>query len=160
MCGNQRLIASVAPGTYTVVLRGKTNGIGLVEVYDISGTVSSRFANISTRGKVEQGDNGAMIAGFIIGAPPSQPGEARRVIIRARGPSLSSAGIANALNDTTLDLYRGSQLILSNDNWKTNSTAVQQELAGYGLAPTNDRESVNRDHARSGQLQRRRAREE
>ncbi len=136
------LVTSLAPGNYTAVLRGKANGIGLVEVYDIENTVSTRFANISTRAKVEQNDNGALIAGFIIGAPNGQPGTAQRVILRALGPSLQSAGVTGSLSDTTLDLYRGSQLILSNDNWKSNSTADRDELASRGVAPSNDKESA------------------
>ena len=113
------ILASLTPGTYTAILRGKTNGIGLVEAYDISATASSHFVNISTRAKVEQGDNGALIAGFIIAPPENQPGTTRRVVIRAVGPTLSNFGITNALADPTLDIYRGSQLILSNDNWKS-----------------------------------------
>ncbi|MGI9086134.1 MAG: Calx-beta domain-containing protein [Chthoniobacterales bacterium] len=136
------LVTSLAPANYTLILRGSTNGIGLVEVYDISRTTASRFANIATRGKVEQGDNGAMIAGFIIGMPPGQTGVTRRLVIRANGPSLTSAGVSGALVDPTLDLYRGSQLILSNDNWKTNSTADRNELTGFGLAPNNDKEAA------------------
>ena len=98
--------------------------------------------NISTRAKVEQGDNGALIAGFILAPPANQPGTARRVVIRAVGPTLSNFGITNALADPTLDIYRGSQLILSNDNWKSNSAAAQQELLSLSLAPINDRESA------------------
>lgn len=136
------LVVSLAPANYTVILRSATNGVGLVEIYDIEGTAGSRFANISTRGKVEEGDNGAMIAGFIIAAPGDQPGTPQRVVLRATGPSLRSAGISNALADTTLDLYRGSRLILSNDNWRSNSASDQQELRSYNLAPGNDREAA------------------
>ncbi|HSH38888.1 MAG TPA: hypothetical protein VK993_08885 [Chthoniobacterales bacterium] len=107
-----------------------------------SGPAPSRLANISTRCKVEQGDNGALIAGFIVGAPANQAGEAQRVRIRAICPSLYETGVAGALEDTTLDLYRGSQLILSNDNWKANTPADQQELSAYGLAPRSDKESA------------------
>ena len=136
------ILASLTPGTYTAILRGKTNGIGLVEAYDISATASSHFVNISTRAKVEQGDNGALIAGFILAPPANQPGTARRVVIRAVGPTLSNFGITNALADPTLDIYRGSQLILSNDNWKSNSAAAKEELQSLNLAPINDRESA------------------
>ncbi|MGZ5024555.1 MAG: hypothetical protein ACXWBS_06800, partial [Chthoniobacterales bacterium] len=129
-------------GTYTAILRGTTNGVGLIEVYDVSSSASSSLVNISTRGKIEKTDNGAMIAGFIIQAPSGQAGSATRVVVRASGPSLQSAGISDALADSTLDLYRGSQLILSNDNWKSNSTADQNELKSLGLAPSNDKESA------------------
>lgn len=136
------IVANLSPAAYTAILRGKTNGVGLLEVYDVSRTSFSRFVNISTRSKVERGDNGAMIAGFISGAPPDQPGSAQRLVVRTTGPSLASAGVSDALEDTTLELYRGSQRILLNDNWKTNSQADQQELKANGLAPKNDKESA------------------
>ena len=136
------IVVTIAPGAYTAILRGKTNGVSLVEAYDISGTASSRFANISTRCKIEQGDNGALIAGFIVSSPPNQPGTTQQVVIRAIGPSLKNYGISGALADTTLDIYRGSQLILSNDNWKSNTQQNQQALQSNGLAPANDKEAA------------------
>jgi hypothetical protein len=136
------IVAAIAPGTYTAILRGKSNGVGLIEVYDISNDLSTKLVNISTRGKVEMGDNGAMIAGFIVSAPQNQPGTSQRIAIRAIGPSLKNYGINDALADTTLDIYRGSQLILSNDNWQSNSLADQQALQSNGLAPANVKESA------------------
>ncbi|MEY2561282.1 MAG: hypothetical protein QOG51_1697 [Verrucomicrobiota bacterium] len=136
------IVSILAPTAYTAILRGKTNGNGLVEVYDVAASASSQLVNISTRLKVGPGDNGALIAGFILAAPPERPGTAQRIAIRAIGPSLKNFGITNALADTTLDLYRGSQLILSNDNWKTNSAQDQQTLQSNGLAPTNDKEAA------------------
>jgi hypothetical protein len=136
------LVAILAPGTYTAILRGKTNGTGLLEAYDISGIAAAKLGNISTRGKVEMGDNGAMIGGFIVAAPQNQPGTAQRVVIRAIGPSLNNFGISDTLLDPTLDIYRGSQLILSNDNWKSNSQTNQQILQSNGMAPSNDKESA------------------
>ncbi len=136
------IVATLSPANYTAILRANQNGIGLVEVYNIDRDQPARFENIATRGKVESGDNGPMIGGFIIVAADGQAGAGQRVVIRATGPSLKSAGISNALADTTLDLYRGSQLILSNDNWKTNSVADQNELKATGLAPQNDKEAA------------------
>lgn len=135
-------ITILSPGSYTAILRGKGNGNGLLEVYDISGTAPSRLSNISTRTKVETGDNGAMIAGFIVSAPQNQPGTVQRVVIRALGLSLKNFGVDDALADPTLDIYRGSQLILSNDNWTTNSQSNQQILQSNGLAPTNNKEAA------------------
>ena len=133
------IVATLAPGTYTAVLRGKSNGNGLVEVYDIGGTASSRFVNISTRSRVNEGDNGAMIAGFIVAAPGDEQGTTQRVVIRAIGTSLSDAGIKDVLEDPTLEIYRGSQKILENDDWKSDQ---RQELQASGLAPTKDREAA------------------
>lgn len=136
------IVATIPPGTYTTILRGKANGVGLIEVYDVSNDLSTKLVNISTRGKVEMGDNGAMIAGFIVSAPQNQPGTTQRVAIRGLGPSLKNFGINDALLDPTLDIYRGSELILSNDNWTTNSQATQQILQSNGLAPSNNKEAA------------------
>lgn len=139
------IVASVPPGNYTAILRGKTNGVGLVEVYDLSSTTSTRLVNISTRAKVGEGDNGALIAGFIIAAPENQPGTAQRVIIRAIGASLENAGIGDALADPTLEIYRGSLKILENDNWTTQTeegVGSSSEIEATGLQPSNDKEAV------------------
>lgn len=128
------IVATLPPGLYTAILRGKTNGVGLVELYDLSVNSKSVVVNISTRAKVEQGDNGALIGGFII-----QGTDPQRVIIRAVGPSLKTFGVTDALLDPTLDLYRGSSKILSNDNWKSTQ---QTEIQATGLAPTNDKEAA------------------
>jgi uncharacterized repeat protein (TIGR03803 family) len=133
------IVATLAPGTYTAILRGKTNGTGLVEVYDISRTTASRFVNIATRSRVNEGDNGAMIAGIIVGSPEGQPGSTQRLVIRAIGPSLASAGITDVLDNPTLEIYRGTQKILENDDWKTDQ---RQALQATGLAPTKDKEAA------------------
>jgi hypothetical protein len=133
------VVATLAPGIYTAILRGKTNGSGLVELYDISGTTPSRLVNIATRARVNEGDEGAMIAGFIVATPQDQPGTAQRVVIRAIGPSLSAAGITDVLENPTLEIYRGSEKILQNDDWKTNQ---RQLLEGSGLAPRHDKEAA------------------
>lgn len=133
------IVATVAPGNYTAILRGKTNGVALVEAYDISSTATSRLVNISTRSKVERGDNGAMIAGFIIAAPSNLPGTAQRVVIRALGPSLEEAGVMDALQDPTLEIYRGSQKILENDDWESDQ---EEELSQSGVAPQNNQEAA------------------
>jgi hypothetical protein len=141
------IVATLSPGAYTVILRGKTNGIGLVEAYDLSASTSTRLVNISTRAKVGQGDNGALIAGFIVAAPENQPGTAQQVVIRAIGPSLRNGGanISDALLDPTLEIYRGSQKILENDNWKTQTSkgvGTRAQIEATGLQPSNDKEAV------------------
>ena len=59
--------------------------------------------------------------------------------MRAIGPSLSNAGVGQVLPDPTLDLLDSSgAVIASNDDWRTGGV----DLAGLGLAPTDDRESA------------------
>lgn len=124
------------PGSYTVVVRGKNNaiGVGLVEVYDLDRTVDSKLANISTRGFVDTGDN-VMIAGAIVTGSSST-----NVLIRAIGPSLSSFGVSNALQDPMLQLRDSNgALVASNDNWRSDQEAP---ILASSLGPTDNRESV------------------
>jgi hypothetical protein len=130
------ILTTLAPGAYTVILRGNAGatGIGLVELYDLQISASSKLANLSTRGLVGA-DPGVMIGGTIVTGQDNA-----RVAFRALGPSLSAAGIANALGDPELDLFdvNGTR-IASNNNWKDSQQAV---IASAGLAPANDLESA------------------
>src|SRR5204863_9653314 len=62
------IVATLNPGPYTAILKGKNNGVGvgLVEVYDLAQAAASKLANISTRGFVSIGGD-IMIGGFILG---------------------------------------------------------------------------------------------
>jgi len=129
------LVINLGAGSWTVVVRGKNNttGVGLVEVYDLDQAADSQLANISTRGRIETGEN-VMIGGFIIG------GNGARGIVRALGPSLTQAGVSGALADPTLSLRdaNGTEIARNND-WKTDQ---QVEIQATGVAPANDRESA------------------
>jgi hypothetical protein len=96
-------------------------------------TAPTVLANISTRLKVETGDNAA-IAGFIVTGP-----QAKKVIIRAIGPSLRITGqLANPI----LELYSGTTLLASNDDWKNSTPADKQAIIDSTIPPTNDFESA------------------
>ena len=62
------IIATLAPGSYTAILRGNNGetGNGVFEVYDLDAAAKSMLANVSARGLVQTGDD-VLIAGFIIG---------------------------------------------------------------------------------------------
>jgi hypothetical protein len=107
------IVQSLNPGTYTAVLAGKggTTGVALLEVYDLDRTVDSRLANISTRGRVEQGDNVLIGGTIVLGNGPTT------VLFRAMGPSLK--GVEGKLQDPTLELYdRFGTQIASNNDWQ------------------------------------------
>jgi hypothetical protein len=130
------LPASPAGIGYTAIMSGvnDTTGLGLVEVYDLDSAADSKLANISTRGPVLKGI-GVMIGGVIVVGPDPQ-----KVIVRALGPSLGSAGVMGALRDPTLELHDSEgNLIASNDNWRDTQEA---EILATGLQPTNDMESA------------------
>jgi len=132
------IVATLAPGAYTVILRQDDGGtgIGLVEAYDLDQAVNSTLANISSRGFVDVEDN-AMIAGFISGNSLNGAGT---ILVRAIGPSLSSSGVASTLQDPTLELRDSNGALLqANNNWKDTQAS---EIMATGFAPTDDRESA------------------
>jgi hypothetical protein len=93
-----------------------------------------QLLNISTRLRVLTGDN-VLIGGFILLGP-----DAKRVIIRGLGPSLSSQGVPGPLADPTLELHAGDgTLIASNDNWKSDN---QAEIEATTIPPSDDLESA------------------
>ena len=130
--------ATLAPGNYTAIVRGKNNtsGVALVEVYDLSQAVPAKLANISTRAFVSTGNN-VVIAGFVLG----NHNGVDRIVVRGIGPSLTAFGVPNALANPTLELRDGNgALLVANNDWQDNP-AQAAELTAAGLAPTNQLES-------------------
>jgi hypothetical protein len=82
-------------------------------------------------------DPNALIGGFFVGGS-----ESKQILVRAIGPSLTPAGVPNALADPTLELHDGQgALIDSNDDWMINNPQKTQ-IQNSGLAPTNAKESA------------------
>jgi hypothetical protein len=142
ICGNNNLEsaidATLSPGAYTAVVRGKNNttGVALIEVFDVSQTVAAKLANISTRAVVSIGDD-IVIAGFILGNNSGND----RIIARGIGPSLAAFGVSPALANPTLELRDNNGTIISSNNDWQDSPAQAAELTAAGLAPTNALES-------------------
>jgi hypothetical protein len=131
--------ATLSPGTYTAIVSSTNHntGVGLVEVYDLGQGVAAKLGNISTRALVGTGGE-IVIGGFILGSHS----DADRIVVRGIGPSLTAAGVPNALPDPTLELRDGNgTLLASNNNWQDNP-AQAAELIAAGLAPTNNLESA------------------
>jgi uncharacterized delta-60 repeat protein len=132
------LIATL-PGngsTYTAVVRPArgASGIGLVELYDLDPPESSaRLANLSSRGRVLEGDK-AMISGFIVEGSASMGPV--KVVLRGLGPTTLLSGV---LQDPILELHDSSDAIGINDDWKQTQ---QPDIEASGIPPRDDRESV------------------
>ena len=97
-------------------------------------TPAAQPLNVSTRLRVQTGDN-AGIAGFIItGTVP------KNVLLRGIGPSLTAFGITGALANPTLDLRRpdGSR-IRANDNWRD---MQEEEIEATGIPPQDNLEAA------------------
>ena len=135
------IIATLEPGAYTAVMRGKSDGtgVGLLEVYELEAAAvpTAVVANISTRGVVQSGDN-VMIAGFIVGGSNLD----NRVVIRALGPSLGQSGVPNALKDPTLRLVDSNGAVLrQSDNWQEDASQASQ-LTSLSIAPADQLEAA------------------
>jgi hypothetical protein len=120
------LMTSLDPGVYSahVTTSDSSTGVVLMEVYDADelGASGAKVVNLSSRGPVGRG-NDVLIVGFVInGATP------KKVLIRGVGPALTPLGVAGALVDPKLQLYRGTTEIYNNDDWSA-GTDVNEVVA-------------------------------
>lgn len=106
------------PGNLTIQVTGgaSASGVALAEIYDATpvasfSTTTPRLINVSARTQVGLGGD-VLIAGFVIAG-----GTSKTVVIRAVGPTLAAFGVPGTLIDPKLDVYSGSTVIHSNDNW-------------------------------------------
>jgi PKD repeat protein len=127
-------------GLYDVKLvvtdsRGKVSSNtahALVEVEGAGFPSAAQLLNISSRLRVQTGDN-TLIGGFIITGS-----DAKKVVVRALGPSTQVPGF---VADPTLELHDATgALVTSNDNWGDSPEASQIQTAG--LAPGDSKESA------------------
>jgi hypothetical protein len=108
------LVTSIQGGR-TMQVSGPTAGTVILEGYDLGSGDSVRFTNLSARNKVGTGAD-ILIAGFTLtGSGVSN------LLIRAVGPTLSAFGVTGVLADPKLEVYSGTTLIASNDNWVSDS---------------------------------------
>ena len=124
------IVATLDPGPYTAIVSGKNNGtgIGLVEVYDLDQAgkfATGQHQHPRLRGHGRQRHD----RGFIVG-----DGVSTTVVVRAIGPSLAGADVANPLLNPTLELHGtdGTQIAFD-DDWKDTQ---QAEIEAAGLAPS------------------------
>jgi hypothetical protein len=129
------IVATLSPGSYTVVLRGinNTTGRGTSDLHDLSPAASSSLTAIGTRSNVLTADD-VLVSEIVL----EQGGG--DLLLRVLGPSLGAAGIANILADPALELRDGNgALLIANDNWRD---AQEAAIQATGLAPSNDLESA------------------
>ena len=121
------------PGSFSYYC-GPHYSMGMHGLVNVVAPGGAKLLNIATRLRVQGGDN-VLIGGMIATGSVD-----KRVIIRALGPTLTDFGLAGAIADPTLELFRGNVLVASNDNWKNSSQ--QAEIQNSGLAPGKDPESA------------------
>jgi hypothetical protein len=118
--GTMTLVGSSARAFTGAAIQGSTTSDGVLR-------------GLSTRGFVGTGGN-VMIAGFVVGGSVN-----KQIIVRGIGPSLAAGGVSGVLANPKVELYRGSTLVASNDDWSGNVTLMNN----VGLsAPSSNLESV------------------
>ena len=123
----------VTPGTYVWTWGpGANQNFTLQVLPEI--LPAPNITNMSTRAVVRTGQD-APIAGFIVTGT-----EAKTVVVRGLGPTLTQFGFFGVVADPFLSLFDGAGHVLqTNDNWKDTQRA---DIQATGLAPPNDLESA------------------
>lgn len=127
---------TTASNTVKVFGAGASTGAILAELYDATPTAAftattPRLINVSVLKKISSGE--MLTAGFVVNGLA-----AKTVLIRAVGPSLSSFNITGPMADPKIDLYSGTTVIASNDNWGGGGTlsAAFTTVGAFSLGAT------------------------
>lgn len=95
-------------------------GVILVEGYVVNDAETGRVLNASARNYAGT-DQDVLILGFTVsGTTPM------KLLIRAVGSELTGFGVPSAIQNTILELYQGSTVIASNDEWDAADKATLQ----------------------------------
>jgi hypothetical protein len=137
-------LPAAAPGSYSVKVSGVGGATGLVlaELYDAqpSGTFSAtspRFLDVSVLKQIDSTES--LTVGFNLAGATS-----RTVLIRAVGPALAALGVGGTMPDPQLDLYSGSTVLASNDNWGGDPqiNAAFQSVGAFGFSQATSKDAV------------------
>ncbi len=108
------------------------SNVGANPVSAASSVATARLLNISTRARVQTGDE-VLIGGFIITGSGT-----KKVVVRGIGPSLAAAGVSSVLADPVLELHRPNGKVVTNDDW----TAARADIQTTGIPPSSVKESA------------------
>jgi hypothetical protein len=134
----------VVPGLFTIDLTtGQATPVGRIgDDTSLAGetvvaiavpAASNKLLNLSTRGRVDNGEN-VLIAGFI-----ERGSSDSKVLLRGIGPSLT--GVSEKLTDPVLTLFdKNGTVLQTNDDWQDSADATG--IQATGLAPTDAAEAA------------------
>ncbi len=134
--GRRIMVTAKQAGSAIITVQAKDfDGAFVTQQFNVTVVASpGRLANISTRMQV-QPDPNELIAGFIVsGNVP------KHVLIRATGPSLADAGIANPLADPILELHDATKIVATSDDW--GDSANRMAIMDSELTPKSSCESI------------------
>jgi sugar lactone lactonase YvrE len=94
---------------------------------------TARLSNLSVRTAMSAGQR--LIVGFFV------DGGSRQILVRAAGPALAALGLGGTMADPNLELYSGSTLVLSNDNWSASLADVFASVGAFAF-PAGSRDAA------------------
>lgn len=118
-------------GTYTVTISNALGSVStLVGQLNVVTPPPARLVNLSVR--TMQAANQTLVVGLTAVDKPVP------VLLRAVGPTLAAFGVAGAMPDPSLTVFKASKEIDSNDNWGGSTTLSQAFLSAgaFSLQPT------------------------
>lgn len=118
-------------GTYTVTISNALGSVSaLVGQLNVVTPPPARLINLSVR--TMQAANQTLVVGLTAVGKPVP------VLLRAVGPTLAAFGVAGAMPDPSLTVFKASKEIDSNDNWGGSTTLSQAFLSAgaFSLQPT------------------------
>lgn len=134
------LLPTLAAGAYTVQLSGQSGHAGdaLLEAYAGLADDSAGLVNLSVRARVGSGTDTPQV-GFVISGTA-----AKRVLIRAVGPTLAAFGLTGVLANPHLELFRQGVAIDANDNWggAAELRAAFSRVGAFDFADQQSRDAV------------------
>ena len=118
-------------GDYDVVVTNSINQVTSATArLEIGDGQRSRLVNLSAR-TTAGGASDVAIAGFVITG-----NEPRHMLVRGVGPALAELGVAGVLSEPTLTLYRGDEVVATNQGWSagpaTTAAAISEQSIRVG----------------------------
>ena len=119
-------------GTYREIKEGSATVVsGEISLAPVPRDPTPPLINLSVRATLTAGQ--PAIQGFVVSA-----GAARRVLVRAIGPSLAQFGVTNPVANPTLTIFKGANQIGANNGWggAPSLAAVFAQVGAFALPAT------------------------
>lgn len=133
-------ITAAQAGSYTVTLNDNP-ALSATASLTVSATAApGRLVNLSVRSQAGTAAQ-TLILGATIGGATSGT---QSLLLRAIGPTLASFGVAGALADPLLTVYRDTTVLASNDNWSGNATVINTaaQVGAFALSDSTSRDAA------------------
>jgi hypothetical protein len=92
----------------------------------LGGTSSAQLSNLSVRTTMAAGQE--LIVGVVVN------GGSRNILVRAVGPTLATFGLTGVMADPHLDLFNGSAVVLSNEDWPASLAPTFASVGAFPLS--------------------------